>query len=105
MFGGAAPQPAGQLKVFVLKHAKAQELLPVLERLFRGGIHLRESHESTNRSRRRGVPRRGCSAAREVGRGIAKAIRKTTNRHTASAPNSGAAVVPHARRSSAGPRQ
>ena len=35
MFGGAAPQPAGQLKVFVLKHAKAQELLPVLERLFR----------------------------------------------------------------------
>ena len=35
MGGGAAPRPAGELKVFVLKHAKANELTPVLERLFR----------------------------------------------------------------------
>jgi type II secretory pathway component GspD/PulD (secretin) len=32
---GPAPRASGELKVFVLKHAKAQELLPVLERLFR----------------------------------------------------------------------
>ena len=35
MGGGAAPRPAKDLKVFVLKHAKAQELMPVVERLFR----------------------------------------------------------------------
>jgi type II secretory pathway component GspD/PulD (secretin) len=33
--GGAAPRPVKDLKVFVLKHAKAQELMPVVERLFR----------------------------------------------------------------------
>ena len=35
MRGGLPPRGAGELKVFVLKHAKAQELLPVVERLFR----------------------------------------------------------------------
>jgi RNA polymerase sigma factor (sigma-70 family) len=35
MRGALPPRGAGELKVFVLKHAKAQELVPVLDRLFR----------------------------------------------------------------------
>jgi type II secretory pathway component GspD/PulD (secretin) len=35
MRGGLPPRGAEELKVFVLKHAKAQELVPVVERIFR----------------------------------------------------------------------